>query len=70
MKNIINGWIARDKDYRLHFFRTKPQKYEDCGEWSNGGERYLIPSEFSFIGWNDEPQKVKMTIWCDNDEQS
>ena len=62
MEKTINGWIARDKDYRLHFFYTEPKRYEDFGEWSSGGERFHIPSELSDVLWNDEPRQATLTI--------
>lgn len=57
----IKGWVARDKDWRYHFFLTKPQYYDDFGEWSNGGERYLIPGELCG-SVEDEPIEVELTI--------
>lgn len=64
MENVkIKGWVARDKDYMLHFFKTKPLKYEEFGEWSNASIRYLIPSELcDELSWRDEPLEVELTI--------
>lgn len=61
-KKELSGWIARDKDYMLHFFLSKPTRYEDLGEWASGGERYLIPGELANIYWGDEPRKVKISL--------
>lgn len=62
MANALSGWVARDKDYMLHFFFTKPTRYEDLGEWASGGERYLIPGELSDIYWCDEPKRVTLAV--------
>lgn len=59
----MKGWIARDKDWMLHFFFTKPTRYEDLGVWASGGERYLIPGEFgNNLYWNDKPIEVELLV--------
>lgn len=59
----MKGWIASDRDYRLHFFRSKPEFDEVTGEWTNGLIRYFIPRDFGYdLIWKDEPIEVELEI--------
>ncbi len=70
MKEVIEGWIARDQykenDSDLYVGKFKPQRHESplgLGMWYEYGDYMQLPCEmFPEIKWEDEPQKVKITI--------
>lgn len=65
----IKGWVARDKDGSLHFFGTKPERYEgyDIHRWWVSGA--CIQCALGFrknwypnLKWEDEPIAVRLTL--------
>ena len=69
MKEVFEGWIARDKDGALFVHQRQPKRYNDNIDqlhyWVNGGERFSIrkmDKMFSDLKWEDEPRKVTITI--------
>ena len=70
MKEVIEGWIARDQnkgnDSDLYVGMFKPQRQKSSlgfGMWCEYGDYIQLPCEmFPEIKWEDEPRKVKITI--------
>lgn len=71
----IKGWVARDKDVddyhkgRVHFFRLKPERFEDRAWFLLQGdyrmvlqEDVFISDKFPYLTWESEPIKVELTI--------
>ena len=64
----ICGWICRDKDGDLNLFYNcdKPRREFGEGYWSipafGSNFEYLPKNLFSYITWESEPLKVKITI--------
>ena len=60
-KEVIEGWIARDEDKELCIHHDKPKRGNSG--WFSYKERYDIePTKFPNLKWEDEPQKVLITI--------
>ena len=70
MKETIEGWIARDEREKaidsLAVYRGNPPERDSSdigGYWSNRGDYMTLPKEmFPNQHWEDEPQKVIITI--------
>ena len=69
MKEVIEGWIARDKDGALFVHQKQPKRYNDNIDqlhyWTYGGERFRTTKfdrMFPDLKWEDEPRKVEITI--------
>lgn len=63
MKEVIEGWIARDKDDFLACYEKEPERGEK--EWLvNYEESFfaLRKARFPEQKWEDEPRKVLITI--------
>ena len=67
MKCVIEGWVAKDKESikdadRLWLYRNKPIRsvgiFYDTGGHGIPLPEYMFPQ----LTWDDEPQKVKVTI--------
>lgn len=61
----IKGWVARDKNGKLNFFRTHPKRITDSRgeEYWIGHVRMKQPNEFySDLTWESEPIEVELLI--------
>lgn len=62
---LQDGYIARDKDKNIYFYRTKPQKNKAVNLWGgDGGVNIgtIFPQcKFKFITWEDEePWRISL----------
>lgn len=65
-KEIISGYVARDKNGFLYLYLSKPNKEED--RWMEYRCMRIKTSMFSFVKWTDkEPTPVKITIEIDKE---
>lgn len=67
MKEVIEGWIARDEDNMVCYHTKEPHRVKDdifMGLWeSENGESGELPKTmFPDLKWKDEPRKVLITI--------
>jgi len=69
MEKIIKGWIAKDGDglERVCFFNTVPVRgkgiYKKQWMCQEAGWYFALPKHlFKGMKWEDEPQKVSITI--------
>ena len=67
MKEVIEGWIARDQNaagYLGLYIGEEPLRdHQGYGWWQNRGDWMSIPKDkFPDLKWEDEPRKVKITI--------
>lgn len=61
----IDGWVARDKNKVIGFYREKPNKMED---FYIGGFVCCLPHDyFHSITFENSPKKVKVTIELEED---
>ena len=67
-----NGWLARDIDKRLFFFKEKPHKNVRYEWYSYDGDYYNVYDElFPFITWKDnEPYSVEGLLTWEVEDQS
>lgn len=67
-KEIIEGWIARDKsgprDLGLRLYTVMPKRMENTNRWNGMGERSVLIDYrlFTNITWESEPYKAKIEI--------
>ena len=51
----VYGYIARDKDERLHLFRSKPSRFKDIWQDAEGQTTSIDCSEFPELSWHKYP---------------
>ena len=64
MKEIFEGWIARDKDGDCCVYEEKPERRYDIEMWYDGHRIFAFVNMdvLPDITWDTEPRKVKITI--------
>ena len=68
MKEVIEGWIARDEDKSLWFHYVKPKRENEIEKtwWGSNDKTFRIYDwdfpQFKDLKWEDEPRKVLITI--------
>ena len=62
MKELFEGWIARDKNNTLKIRGGKPKRNARIGTFGKGYALILPVNLFPLQRWEDEPRKVKITI--------
>lgn len=55
----IWGWVARDKNGQLWFYRDKPRRSSD-GYWWSANCIKLDSNIYPFLHWSDEPIEVRV----------
>lgn len=60
--NVVEAYVARDKNDSLWLYKGKPIRVENLWTNSNGDYYKLPPRLFSNLKWEDEPIRVEVTI--------
>lgn len=60
------GYVAKDKDGRIHIYNEEPEYDKGNGMWFGGDYLYIndrnITKEFDNMSYTDEPVKVEINI--------
>ena len=59
---VGSGWVARDKDNHLHYFKVKPIRLETSWYDRDCMSMWVDGNEFSDLRWEDEPIEVDLLI--------
>lgn len=68
---IISGWAARDGDGDLYFYKEKPARDKEDGDFvEQHGGRHVSPDYLlAWLKWEDEPVKVDIIITSNTNGQ-
>ena len=64
MKEVFEGWAARDEDGDLCIYEEKPERRVDILMWHSSNKLFAFCNEdvLPNITWVTEPRKVIVTI--------